>query len=213
MIDVINVTKRFGKFTALENMSFSVGKSSIYGLVGYNGAGKTTLLKSAAGVYSVEEGEIRIAGENVFDNAKIKQKIFYVPDDLYFPMNASMDKMAKFYNGYYLNFSMETYEKLAKVFGLDTKNKLNGFSKGMQRQAELVLALATRPEVLYLTNPLTDLTRKKERWLKIWCLNTWRSRKFPLLFPRTTCTSSAICATTSDLSTATSLRSTARLMR
>lgn len=89
MIDIVNVTKRFGKFTALSGMNLSVGCSSIYGLVGYNGAGKTTLLKTVSGVYKPEEGEVRIGGENIFDNAKMKQRLFYVPDDLYFsPMRA-----------------------------------------------------------------------------------------------------------------------------
>ncbi len=84
MIDIVNVTKRFGKFTALSGMNLSVGCSSIYGLVGYNGAGKTTLLKTVSGVYKPEEGEVRIGGENIFDNAKMKQRLFYVPDDLSF---------------------------------------------------------------------------------------------------------------------------------
>ena len=97
MIDIVNVTKRFGKFTALSGMNLSVGCSSIYGLVGYNGAGKTTLLKTVSGVYKPEEGEVRIGGENIFDNAKMKQRLFYVPDDLYFQPYASMEKMARFY--------------------------------------------------------------------------------------------------------------------
>lgn len=75
MIDIVNVTKRFGKFTALSGMNLSVGCSSIYGLVGYNGAGKTTLLKTVSGVYKPEEGEVRIGGENIFDNAKMKQRV------------------------------------------------------------------------------------------------------------------------------------------
>ncbi|HIT52304.1 MAG TPA: ATP-binding cassette domain-containing protein, partial [Candidatus Fimivicinus intestinavium] len=118
MIDVVNVTKRFGKFTALSGLSFSVSRSSIYGLVGYNGAGKTTLLKTIAGVYKPEEGEVRIDGEPIFENAKMKQRLFYVPDDLYFQPYASMEKMARFYQGYYPKFSDKTFQSLAKVFKL-----------------------------------------------------------------------------------------------
>ena len=76
MIDVIDVTKRFGRFTALSGLSLSVHKASIYGLVGFNGAGKTTLLKTIAGIYRA--GGRRCAGEceNIFDNAKMKQRLF-----------------------------------------------------------------------------------------------------------------------------------------
>ena len=76
MIDVIDVTKRFGRFTALSGLSLSVHKASIYGLVGFNGAGKTTLLKTIAGIYRPEEGVVRVNAENIFDNAKMKQRLF-----------------------------------------------------------------------------------------------------------------------------------------
>lgn len=166
MIEVCNVTKKFGNFTAISNLSFTVEKSSIYGLVGYNGAGKTTLLKTISGVYMADGGEVKINGENVFDNENAKQRMFYVPDDIYFQAYSSMDKMAKFYNGYYPNFSFSTYEKLTKVFELDPKKRINGFSKGMQRQAELVLALSTNPEFLLLDESFDGLDPAKRALIK-----------------------------------------------
>lgn len=101
MIDVIDVTKRFGRFTALSGLSLSVHKASIYGLVGFNGAGKTTLLKTIAGIYRPEEGVVRVNAENIFDNAKMKQRLFYMPDELYFQAYATLKKMARFYESYY----------------------------------------------------------------------------------------------------------------
>lgn len=161
MIDIVNVTKRFGKFTALSGMNLSVGCSSIYGLVGYNGVGKTTLLKTVSGVYKPEEGEVRIGGENIFDNAKMKQRLFYVPDDLYFQPYASMEKMARFYKGYYPKFSDKTFQNLTKVFGLDSSKRINGFSKGMQRQAEFVLGMSAHPDVLLLDESFDGLDPAK----------------------------------------------------
>lgn len=70
MIEIKNVTKKFGDFTAIENISMQIEESSIYGLVGYNGAGKTTLLKICTGIYKPENGEVLIDGENVYDNGK-----------------------------------------------------------------------------------------------------------------------------------------------
>ena len=133
MIEIKNVTKKFGDFTAIEDLSLNVAGTSVYGIVGYNGAGKTTLLKTVAGIYKADGGEILIDGVNVFDSAEAKKKLFFVPDDIYFEPFSTIEKMANFYCGYYPDFSFELMDKLCNVFGLDKKSKLNSFSKGMQR--------------------------------------------------------------------------------
>ncbi|NLB36185.1 MAG: ABC transporter ATP-binding protein [Clostridiales bacterium] len=166
MIDVISVTKKYGDFTAIKDLSFHVEKASIYGLVGYNGAGKTTLLKTMAGVFKADSGEVRMFGDNVFDNPAVKQRVFYVPDDLYFKFNASMERMAKFYRNYYPKFSMSTFDKLSELFGLDKTKKINGFSKGMQRQAEMVLGMSTLPDILLLDESFDGLDPAKRNMAK-----------------------------------------------
>lgn len=166
MIEVVNVTKKYGSYTAIQDLNFTVADSSIYGLIGYNGAGKTTLLKTIAGVFKTNGGEVLLDGENVYENAARKQQMFYVPDDIYFQPYASMEKMARFYNGYYPNFSFDTFRKLAEVFELNTKARLNGFSKGMQRQAELVLGLSTNPKYLLLDESFDGLDPAKRALIK-----------------------------------------------
>ncbi len=166
MIEVKGLTKCYGKYTALDRLSFKVNEGCIYGLIGYNGAGKTTLLKTVAGVYKADAGEILFDGENIYDNAKQKSRLFYVPDDIYFKAYSSMNKMASFYNGYYKNFSYDTFRSLTDVFGLDPKKNLNGFSKGMQRQAELVLAMATNPDFLLLDESFDGLDPQKRQIIK-----------------------------------------------
>ncbi len=161
MIEIKNVTKKFGDFAAIENLSLNVGNTSVYGLVGYNGSGKTTLLKTVAGIYKADGGEILIDGINVFDSAEAKKKLFFVPDDIWFEPFSTIEKMAKFYCGYYPDFSFELMDKLCNVFGLDKKAKLNSFSKGMQRQAELILALSTNPQILLLDESFDGLDPAK----------------------------------------------------
>ena len=163
MIEVVNVTKKFGDFTAIQDLNFKVSDGSIYGLIGYNGAGKTTLLKTITGVYKPDGGEVRLDGENAFDNAKMKQHMFYVPDDIYFAPYANMEKMAKFYNGFYPDFSFDTFRKL---FGLDTKARINGFSKGMQRQAEIVLGISTKPDFILFDETFDGLDPAKRALIK-----------------------------------------------
>lgn len=166
MIEVQGVTKKFGDFTAISEISFTVGDGSLYGLIGYNGAGKTTLLKTITGVYKADGGQVLLDGEDAFDNEKMKQHMFYVPDDIYFQPYANMEKMAKFYNGYYPDFSFDTFHKLAEVFGLDTKARLNGFSKGMQRQAEIVLGFATQPDFMLFDETFDGLDPAKRALIK-----------------------------------------------
>jgi ABC-2 type transport system ATP-binding protein len=150
MIEVKNLAKRYGAFTALQGLSLKAGPGSIYGLVGYNGAGKTTLLKCAIGMFKPEEGRVLVEGEDVFDNAEIKRKMFFIPDELFFLPQASLLRMARFYSGFYPNWSEATFEKLVELFKLDPKARINGFSKGMQRQAAIILGLSTHPKYLLL---------------------------------------------------------------
>lgn len=166
MIEFKNVTKRFGDFTAVEDISFKVEPSSIYGLIGYNGAGKTTLLKTAAGIYRPEGGRVEMGARNVFDNNDTRREMFYIPDDLYFPMNANIKSMAKFYADYYPNFSQKTLDNLVEVFGLDKKKKIRGFSKGMQRQTEIILALSSHPKYMLLDETFDGLDPQKKEMTK-----------------------------------------------
>lgn len=166
MIEVKELTKQFGKFTALQDISLEIGKGDIYGLVGYNGAGKTTLLKNISGVYKPEKGGVYYNSKPVFDNPRVKEKIFFIPDDLYFGAYANMNKMADFYNGYYSNFDYNTFRKLTDAFELDPTKRINGFSKGMQRQAEIVLALSTHPELILLDESFDGIDPQKRILIK-----------------------------------------------
>ena len=166
MIEIKNITKKFGDFTAIENIKFTVEESSIYGLVGYNGAGKTTLLKTCAGIYKPDGGAVYINDENVYDNGKIRADLFYVPDDLYFPSRATLNKMRKFYKGYYPNFSDSVYDKMVNAMGLDPNKNISSFSKGMQRQAEVILAMASRPKYMLLDEVFDGIDPQKRNFCK-----------------------------------------------
>ena len=128
--------------------------------------------------------------------------MFYVPDDIYFAPYANMEKMAKFYNGFYPDFSFDTFRKLSEVFGLDTKARINGFSKGMQRQAEIVLGISTKPDFILFDEPLTDLTPLSEHLLRICLMNIWQIQMHPLLFLHMTFMNLKGFVTISALSTA-----------
>ena len=157
MITTIQLTKKFGGFTALDSFNTEIPSGSIYGLVGSNGSGKSTLLRTISGIYRPDSGEIRLDGEAPFENVEVKSRVFHVSDDLYFLPQSTMDDMAKFYSGLYSNFSQEVYRQTCSRFPIDPKKKVNTFSKGMRRQVSLILALSCRPKYLLLDEAFDGL--------------------------------------------------------
>lgn len=150
MIDIKNLTKKFGETAALDNLSFSIAEGNVFGLVGSNGAGKSTLLRVLSGVYKPDGGQALIDGEEIFENLKIKSECFFVSDFPYFFNNSTILNTASFYRGVYPDWDENYFNELCSVFPIDRKAKIINMSKGMQRQAALILALSTRPRYLFL---------------------------------------------------------------
>lgn len=157
MIKVNNVVKTFGNFTALNGANINVKKGSVYGLVGPNGAGKTTVIKALTGIYRPDSGKITIDGEDVYENTKIKNRMVYVSDDLYFFPGYSIKDMASFYRGIYGNWSDDRFNALNDIFKIDTKRSVRSLSKGMQKQVAFWLGLSANPDVMILDEPVDGL--------------------------------------------------------
>lgn len=149
MIEIKNISKNYGDKEVLKNLNCTIKDGLIYGLVGANGSGKSTLLRIVNGIYLADSGEILIDGENPLDNAKMKQNLVFVPDDLFFYQGYSIHDMALFYEALYEKFDMEYLEKLAKNLKLDIHKKIGTFSKGMKRQCALILAIATNAKYMF----------------------------------------------------------------
>ena len=157
MIEATNITKRFGKFTALDQISCTIPSGCIYGMVGTNGAGKSTFLRLITGVFRADEGTIKLDGEEIYENPKLKSRMCFLPDDLFFLTGSNMNTMADFYHSIYPHFSYEKYRKLTADFQLDPKAPVNSFSKGMRRQAATILSLATNPDYLFFDETFDGL--------------------------------------------------------
>jgi ABC-2 type transport system ATP-binding protein len=157
MISVAKVDKSFDGFKALDALDINVKRGSIYGLVGTNGSGKTTIIKHITGVLKADTGEIKIDGENVYDNEGIKERVGYIPDDLYFFSSYNLREMAAFYKKLYPKWNGERFEAMIKQFNLDRRRKIRRFSKGMQKQAAFSLVMSTMPEILILDEPIDGL--------------------------------------------------------
>lgn len=168
MIEVNNLVKTFDGFRALNGATLKVETGSIYGLMGPNGAGKSTLIRHLLGVYKQDSGEMKIDGQNVWENVAVKGRIASIPDDWFYFPQATVKEMKKYYRGIYPEFDDERYEKLKSVFGIDEKKNIKYLSKGMQKQVAFWLALCTKPDYLILDEPVDGLDPMMRR--TVWSL-------------------------------------------
>ena len=167
MIKVKNVTKKFDDFYALRGLDINVEKGSVYGLVGPNGAGKTTILKILSGVYRQNDGTVEIDNEPVFENMKIKERMTFISDDLFFYSTYTIKDTAKYYAGIYENWSWERFNALKEIFKIDINRKVRRLSKGMQKQVAFWLSVSAQPDIMLLDEPVDGLDPVMRR-------NVWR---------------------------------------
>lgn len=157
MITATELTKIFDGKKALDGIDLSINDGSIYGLVGSNGSGKSTFLRLAAGIYMPDSGEITADGEKIFDNFRKKTEIAYLGDTPYFMPHTTIKETANFYRTVYPDFDNALYNRLLEIFPLDYKAKIATMSKGMQRQAALIMAIASSPKYLLLDEAFDGL--------------------------------------------------------
>lgn len=150
MIEIKNLTKKFDTTVALDKMNCIIEEGTIFGLAGSNGSGKSTLLRTLAGVYEADEGKVIIDGQEAFDNHEIKERCYYIADYPYFFNDSTVENMASLLRNIYSSWDEERYIQLCNIFPIKKNAKIINMSKGMQRQASLILAFSTRPKYLFL---------------------------------------------------------------
>lgn len=165
MIEIKNVSLTFKggaldkkkDFTALDDVSITVPEGCIYGFLGSNGAGKSTLMRMICGIYKTEQGSITIDGEEVYDNPEAKKKIFFVNDETVQYADFTLEGLRKYYRIYYPDFSDEVYERLTAKLGLPTNKRMAEFSKGMKRQAVVIIGFSCMTKCLMLDEAFDGL--------------------------------------------------------
>lgn len=148
MIEIKALSKNFGTVAALNKISFDINQGSVFGLVGSNGAGKSTLLRILAGIFVPDGGNAFIDGEAPFENISIKQKTAFISDFPYFYSGATLESMAAYYKSMYSSWDDIRYTNLKAVFPISAVQKISTMSKGMQRQAAIILALSYNPKYI-----------------------------------------------------------------
>lgn len=157
MIKAEGIHKTFEDFTALDNITCSISDGCIYGMVGSNGAGKSTFLRVLSGIYKPDKGCAYIDNAPIYENPKVKENIVFVADELFFLPGATINKMADLYSSIYNSFDWDRYLKLTELFELNPKKPIANFSKGMKRQAAIILALSTRAKYMFFDETFDGL--------------------------------------------------------
>ena len=166
MIEIKNVTKKYGNKKALDNVSFTVEDGDIFAFIGHNGAGKTTLIKSIVGIHDFDEGDILIDGMSIKEKpVECKTLMAFVPDN-----PETYEKMKAID---YINFICDMYEvdtetrtknikKYAKLFDMEDKlnDTIDSYSHGMKQKIVLISALAHDPKILIMDEPFVGLDPK-----------------------------------------------------
>ena len=168
MIEVKELHKSFDGFMALQGLNINVPKGAVYGLVGPNGAGKSTVIRHLAGIYRQDSGKVLIEGQPVFENIELKERIAYIPDEIFYYSQANIRDMMHFYRSIYKNFSEERFSRLGQVFDIDPKTPMRKLSKGMQKQVAFWLTLSCCPDYIILDEPVDGLDPVMRR--QVWSL-------------------------------------------
>ncbi|MDM5156269.1 ABC transporter ATP-binding protein [Bacillus sp. DX1.1] len=156
MLKVKNIQKTIDNQVVLNNISFTLQKGSIVGLLGRNGAGKTTLLRTLVGILDADEGTVTYDDMDVHKHPEVKQKVAYVPDSTNILNGYTVKEIAKFYKAVYENFNEEYFYQLLERFSLPEK-RIRSYSRGMKALLAIILAFCTGVEYIILDEPTNGL--------------------------------------------------------
>ena len=152
LLECQHITKKFNNFKALDNVSITLKKGKVYGLLGPNGSGKTTLIKIINNLLTKDTGTILIKGKsNCLDSKNI---IAYLPDTTYLDFNMTTTEVINYFKDFYADFRVNVANKLLKELKIDTTKPLKKMSKGTKEKVELIMVMSRKAELYILDEPI-----------------------------------------------------------
>ena len=158
IVEIRRVTRQFGNKTALDDISLTVPRGGVFGLIGGNGAGKTTLIKHILGMLKVQSGSVRVFGLDPVQNpVGTLGRIGYLSEDRDLPNWMRVGELMRYTQAFFPNWDEKYAEELREAFDLDDNARVKNLSRGQRARAGLLVALAHRPELLVLDEPSSGL--------------------------------------------------------
>ncbi len=151
-IEISNLTKKFGDLTALDDVTVSLEKGQIVGLLGPNGSGKTTLIKILNGLLRPESGSVTINGSA--PGVETKKVVAYLPDRNALPDYMTASQLMDIYEDFFEDFDRLKAEAMVDDLGIDRKQTMKKMSKGTKEKLQLCLVMARQAEVYLLDEPI-----------------------------------------------------------
>lgn len=152
LLEYRHLSKRYGKKEALNDITLTIPRGKIIGLLGRNGSGKTTLIKLTNDLLVPTEGEVLVNGEKPGTNSK--KVISYLPERTYLDKDMTVEHVLKYFEEFYDNFEIKKARKLLKDLDLESDIRLSKMSKGMQEKLQLILVMSRKAELYILDEPL-----------------------------------------------------------
>ncbi len=158
IVEIRRVTRQFGNKTALDDVSLTVPRGGVFGLIGGNGAGKTTLIKHVLGMLKAQSGSVRVFGLDPVENpVGTLGRIGYLSEERDLPNWMRVGELMRYTQAFFPNWDEKYAEELREAFDLDGNARIKNLSRGQRARAGLLVALAHRPELLVLDEPSSGL--------------------------------------------------------
>lgn len=152
LLEINNLTKKYGKFVALDGVNLSLGEGKIVGLLGPNGSGKTTLMKCVAGLLTPDGGSITVDGKPI--GAETKKIVSFLPERTYLRPTQTVASVLEYFSLFYEDFDVSAAEKMLNVLGVNKKAELKALSKGTKEKVQLIAVMARRARLYLLDEPI-----------------------------------------------------------
>lgn len=152
IVTVDNLTKKYGRKNALDNISFKLEEGKVLGLLGPNGSGKTTLIKILSAFHQITSGRVEICGKK--PGVETKSIVSYLPDRNFLPKWMKIKDAKEYYNDFFYNFNAQTFGEMLEVMKLSEDMKVKELSKGMQEKLNLSLTLSRDARLYLLDEPI-----------------------------------------------------------
>ena len=154
-LHITNLSKKYGAFTALDQLSLTLPPGQVVGLLGENGCGKTTLLKVIAGVLTDYDGDVRIHGHE--PGPESKAIVSFLPDASFLADGDTVEACLEKYRDFFADFNEPKARELLQFLGLETNRKLSTLSKGQREKVQIALAMGRDALVYLLDEPISGV--------------------------------------------------------